>query len=293
MVCILYLEIDARLPFPRNVPIPVFQLKPNQSRWEKAVVSSLVSLILRWPFRARPYLQALLTGFAVCIGGFLAGTLGIIVTGTVVRSLGLSQAAIISVIQQNYIQVGFAVFAVFYLWLRRDSERFVRVRWPTRSDVGWILALAVVLPFVDGGVGAVFTHIGLPNLSIAVSGQTTQSLLVAQPLLWPVAFVLLYLFAAPAEELVYRGIIHGELRSAFGPPSRVILGGLLFGVMHGLVGLLTPSVTPLGALYWGLSAIAPGLLWGYAYERTNNLLVTSTAHAISWTVPLAGWLPFT
>jgi len=32
--------------------------------------------------------------------------------------------------------------------------------------------------------------------------------------------------------------------------------------------------------------VLPGLAWGFAYERTENLLVTAVTHAMVWTVTL-------
>ena len=69
------------------------------------------------------------------------------------------------------------------------------------------------------------------------------------------------------------------------------VGALTFGLLHLLSGLLTPSVGVVGALAWVAETIFPGLVWGYAYERTENLLVTSVTHAMTWTQPWAVVLP--
>ena len=94
----------------------------------------------------------------------------------------------------------------------------------------------------------------------------------------------MFIFAAPAEELVYRGIVQGTLRQSFNLAGVVVAGGLLFGLMHVLVGLVTPGVGSLGALRWGITTALPGMVWGYAYERTENLAVTAITHAMTWTV---------
>lgn len=224
-----------------------------------------------------------------CVAGFVAGVVGLFPTRAVVSLLGVGGTDVVRVVSSNYIQVGFAAFAVAYLALRRDPGRFVRVRRPTARDLAWIAGGYVLTIGAGVAFDALISAAGLPHPS---PGGGEEFRLAAHPALWPVAFVALYLFAAPAEELVYRGIVQGELRSAFGVAGCVVIGGALFGLLHLLVGLLTPAVSLAGSLFWGLSALVPGFIWGYAYERTDNLVVTSTVHAMTWTVPAHAVLPF-
>lgn len=64
------------------------------------------------------------------------------------------------------------------------------------------------------------------------------------------------------------------------------------GLLHFLTGLTTPAVSLSESFHWGISAAVPGLLWGYAYERTENLLVPAVMHAMSWTIPFSALVPF-
>lgn len=188
-----------------------------------------------------------------------------------------------SVVAGNLIQIGFAVFAIAYLLVQDDRERYVKVRSPTVEDLGWIIMIPLLLIAGSSVLSPVLTALGLPEPMPGGGGESLN--LTQRPELWPVAFVGLYLFAAPAEELVYRGILQGELRGSFGTIGVVAIGGLLFGFMHLIVGFVTPAVGIGGSIYWGISAVMPGLVWGYAYERTENILVTAVTHAMSWTVP--------
>lgn len=226
--------------------------------------------------------RAALAALGITVGSLCCGILGIVLVGATTSALGVRETAVVRVFQSNFIQVGFAAFAVLYLLRRDDRTRYLRVRWPTREDLAWIVLLPAAFALQPLVLQPVLTVAGLPHPHPGAG--TGQIALESRPLLWPVAFVGLFLFAAPAEELVYRGILQGRLRPVFDTVGVVLLGGLSFGLMHCLVGLVTPSVGLGGSLYWGLDALVPGLLWGYAYERTENLLVTAVTHAMTWTV---------
>ncbi|MXR40941.1 CPBP family intramembrane metalloprotease [Halobaculum sp. WSA2] len=243
------------------------------------------AVIERFPVGARAGVA--LSTVGICVVALLAGLVGIIAIRATVGPL-VAETAAFRVVAGNLIQVGFAGFAAVYLHRAADAERFVPVRVPTPRDVGWIAVAAFGVPIVGVAGAAVLSAVGLPE---PMPGGGHADVL-SNPALWPVAFVGLYLFAAPAEEAVFRGIVQGRLREAFGFAGTVLVSAAVFGLLHFLVGLLTPAVGFDGSLYWGLSALVPGVIWGYAYERTRNLVVTSVAHAMSWTVPFGALLPF-
>ena len=70
-----------------------------------------------------------------------------------------------------------------------------------------------------------------------------------------------------AEELLFRGIILGELNFRYSPRVVVLLQALLFGIFH---------MNPLQSLY----TFIPGLLLGIAYYQTGNLIVPIIMHMI-------------
>lgn len=245
----------------------------------------------RWPkpLGDRPRARAILDALWLCIGGFVAGLVGIIVL-SVVLPAWITDTNAFRVVAGNQIQVGFAVFGLLYLYRSSNPGRFCKIRRPTWTDLAWIVVVAPLV-FVVGKtvVTPGLNALGLPH---PIPGGGEDIALAARPTLWPVAIVGSYLFAAPAEELVYRGIIHGRLREAFGVSGVVLLGATSFGLLHFIVGLVTAAVGFGGSLYWGLSAMVPGLLWGYAYEHTDNLLVPAVMHAMSWTIPFSTLIPF-
>jgi membrane protease YdiL (CAAX protease family) len=226
--------------------------------------------------------RAALGALGICVGGFAAGVLGLFVPlDAALAALGLAGTVAGEQLSGHGIQIGFAAFGLAYLLSRDDRRRYLRLRRPTLRDFGWLVAATLAVPVLSATADAALTTAGLPADS---HGEAFA--LYEHPTALPALVVGLFLFAAPAEELVYRGLIHGRLRGAFGTGERVFLAAALFGLMHLFVGLLTPGTGFAGILRWGLTACLPGLVWGLAYERTENLAVTAVSHALTWTIPL-------
>lgn len=236
------------------------------------------------PPAVRNQLRTALGALGICIGGLATGVLGLLLFpfDAVFAGVGLAGTVAGDQLSGHKIQLGFAVFALLYLARRDSIERYVRIRKPTLTDLAWLVGIVIAVPLLATLVGHALGVIGMA----ATESHGEAFALYDHPAAIPALFVGLYLFAAPAEELVYRGLIHGRLRDAFSTRDRVLIAGVLFGLMHLLVGFLTPSTGVIGAVRWGVTACVPGIVWGLAYERTDNLTVTVVAHAISWTIPV-------
>lgn len=107
--------------------------------------------------------------------------------------------------------------------------------------------------------------------------QVTGSVLMAVPgLSWfqyqnveidMSGYTLLTVIAAPiAEEVLFRGIVYRQLRTAFSPGVSLFSMALAFGLCHG----------NLPQLYIGTFG---GLLFGYVYECTGRLWFSIVAHS--------------
>lgn len=229
-------------------------------------------------------LRTALGALAICVGALTAGVVSLLLfpLTAVLDSTGLAGTIAGEQLSGHGIQFGFAAFALLYLATWDDLGRYVRIRRPTLEDVAWLVVIVVAVPVLAGIVGHALTAVGVTTGE--PHGEAFA--LYEHPAAIPALFIGLYLFAAPAEELVYRGLIHARLRDSFSPRERILIAAALFGLMHLLVGFLTPSSGLIGAVRWGLTACVPGVVWGLAYERTDNLAVTAVAHAISWTVPV-------
>jgi membrane protease YdiL (CAAX protease family) len=226
--------------------------------------------------------------FGLATGGFLGGFAGIFVISSLITALGVAEVEAIRYLAGNQIQVGFALFAAAYLLTRDDRQGFVRVRVPSAEGVAWMVVGTPVVIYLLAGLHMITA--GAPGGAAASGGEHMQ--LTANFHLLPVALVGQLLFAAPAEEMVYRGIVHGRLRETFDTPVIVVIGGLAFGFLHLLIGLVTLSVSLTGAVLWFASSAIAGFVWGLAYERTENIVVPTVLHFAHWTVPFGTILPF-
>jgi membrane protease YdiL (CAAX protease family) len=89
-------------------------------------------------------------------------------------------------------------------------------------------------------------------------------------LLIPAAFV----FIGPGEELLFRGVVQRRLRRSFSPWVAIPAASFLFGAVHYLA--LTGSPVARLVTVGILSVIT--LIFGVAYEYTDNLVVPALIH---------------
>ncbi|NHN46531.1 CPBP family intramembrane metalloprotease [Halostella sp. JP-L12] len=75
-------------------------------------------------------------------------------------------------------------------------------------------------------------------------------------------------FVGFGEEFLFRGVLQETLTERVGPVPAIALSGLIFGVMHGSHGILAE-------VGFGVAA---GMLFGYLYYRSENLLVVALVH---------------
>jgi membrane protease YdiL (CAAX protease family) len=87
-------------------------------------------------------------------------------------------------------------------------------------------------------------------------------------------------WAPIVEEITFRGLLYGTLRTHLGVGSSALVSALIFTLPHGY------------ALTGSASVLVSGLLWALAYERTRSLLPGMFAHAANnvlstlWTVAM-------
>lgn len=235
-----------------------------------------------------PTVVVVTTTLALAIGGGIAAIFGAIVFRLAGTAIDVANSDAFTVASVG-VQLGFAAVAVGYLRVADERSRYLKVRWPTVEDIGWILILPVLLGVAGVGLNAVLSAVGVATPTTSHAVQGTAEILTNRPHLWAVAIPALYLFAAPAEELLYRGIVQGRLRPHLGTTGVVIVSGVAFGLMHAVMGLVSTTDY---VIHWIASTGVGGIIWAVVYERTENLAVTAVSHAMSWTLPFSTLLPF-
>lgn len=204
-----------------------------------------------------------LTVAALVVGNLVA--LVVLVPLLVVGG-GVSPLLLVGVSVFGVQVVGFV--GVSLLYTRRTGRRALRVRRPTGRDAVWVAGGVVAALLVAAAAGVVMTELGLePTSGLSELGELdTRIFLVLIPLS--------VLVIAPTEELLFRGVVQERLRESFGPVAGVVAASLCFGSIHFLNfgGPLAARLAPT------LAIVLVSLLFGYAYERTGNLLVPVVMH---------------
>jgi hypothetical protein len=227
-------------------------------------------------------LVGLVVGFALVIAGIGGlGALGVGVTPLVILVVSL-------VLVQG---VAFGGVALAYLTVRdrlRDLVRgpvrqtlgvdlgdrshgrgWIGVRVPGLRDLGAVgLGYGLALGFGIGGAILV-SSFGVEagsNQAAELASQDPSVLL----LLIPASFVLI----GPGEELLFRGIVQGRLRESFSAPVAVALASVIFAAVH----YVALSGSPQARLVTVAILVGPALVFGAAYELTDNLVVPSLIH---------------
>ncbi len=164
--------------------------------------------------------------------------------------------------------LAFIGVSLWYLLWRSDG--LVGLRVPTRSDL---------LLIVGGTLALIAVMLSLEILMDLLGFETAENVTIDRGQAHPELFLLLipmqFLFTGPAEELLFRGIIQGLFRRAYGIIPGILLAGAVFSLFH---------IPALGGGE-GVTAVLlilfiSGSLLGVLYEYSGNIIVPIVAHAV-------------
>ncbi len=157
--------------------------------------------------------------------------------------------------------VGFA--AIPYIAMQRQSVRPPAWRRPRAVDIGWAVLLLAASYGTIYVYTAIIEAIGADNLipssTIEAADFRATVLITAVNGLWVILIVPF------AEEMFFRRFVLGGLRLAWRTAPALIISAALFAVLHADLGSMIPF------------AII-GLLFGFAYIRSNSLTAPTIAH---------------
>lgn len=220
-----------------------------------------------WEFRLRTVTQAVLVVFVVFLSAFAVAGLGAnaLLSAGVFEQGGIRLRVALTVLQF----VGFAVGVGGYLVLT-DNRDLVRIRSPSLRDVGWATAGVVGIVFAAAAVGQLLSALGVDvaQNQVVETGRSNPRFFLY---MIPVSL----LFVGPFEELVFRGTVQGLLRRAWTSWGAILVASAMFGIVHYV------ALTGTGSrLSYIAVAATLGIILGYLYERTENLLVPAAVHGV-------------
>jgi len=176
--------------------------------------------------------------------------------------------------------VQFAALAAAVIWYGRVvREGLLRAVVPDRRAALLMAGGIVTLVAANYGISSLFTRLGFEsgtNAAVAAgAGDPTYFLIM---------IVVSIVFVGPAEELLFRGAVQGRLRASWGMWPAILAATALFGLVH------APAVSGGRAAVASavVTATILGVLLGYLYERTDNVVVPAVVHGVNNAVIFAG-----
>lgn len=212
-------------------------------------------------------LGLVVAAFIVGIGLSLVGLYGLAALGVTVQ-IGDQIPAEVSAVLSALQYVGFIGVCLWYLYWRNDADDLFSISVPGLRQVGWAVLGLVGLFVLLNILSVIITALGLTTAENAAITTGRE-----QPVLLLYMLVVTIVFVAPGEELLFRGLVQGLFRRAYGVIPGLVLASTLFGVVHYIALVGTGS----RAVYIVIAA-ALGLVLGLLYERTQNLVVPMLVH---------------
>lgn len=190
-----------------------------------------------------------------------------------------SRLGIMLFLPLNFIGLGMA--ALIYVRLAGKGWDWIDLGRPGRWDALWMVG-GVVITLIALVVIGVFAQ----ALDAEPPEQALMQLIQEDAVLILYMIAMVWLLNAPAEELVFRNVMQKRLYTAFSGVTAVVLTSLLFGVIHVLTFVFVGEEL-LDVFFPILGIFVGSLVMGYAYLRTENLLVPIVIHSLYNTFQLA------
>ena len=177
--------------------------------------------------------------------GVIAAFASIIIVDPLVGIIGTEWNLLGELLQGYIVQPGFGLVAACYIWWRDDYNPLDRIQTPSVEGIAWIGFIPIGYEMAVRAVTPLLPILGLSHG--AHDGTATWQVLLQHPEIIVPGLVIMFGVMAPMEEILYRGVVHDALEPAIGSPGRVVIGGLLFGVIHlflsgGIVSMLLTSI---------------------------------------------------
>lgn len=208
-------------------------------------------------------------GFAVSL---VPAAIGAIALGRLGYGLDSSAFVVVSLVASA---IGFGVVGTAY------AERWLHgipLVVPNSRDLRWVAV---------GTVGSLVLSLGLQLIYEALAGPAGAALvtnaIVSDPGFAAVYAVVSLVVVAPGEEILFRGAIQNRLVHTFHPNVAIVGASVLFAAPH-FFNIVGAGVT---GLFAAVTIFLVSLIWGTAFERTNNLTVPILIHGL-YNAGLAG-----
>lgn len=170
--------------------------------------------------------------------------------------------------------IGLGLTAAAYLIMTEREFSFIRLKFPTLKEVGFAVAGVFAMFAALLAIGVIIDTLGAD-----AAEHGTVETIQKDPNLALYMAVLSIIAIGPAEETLFRGVIQTRLKNSFSVWGAIISTNIIFALVH---------IPAYGGLGSGAQELATtlvilftiSLVFGWLYERTNNLFVPMFTHGL-------------
>jgi hypothetical protein len=224
----------------------------------------------------RTHIRAVGGAFVVVVLALMVARVAISLGTPLIAAIGLAQEGALWLTLRSAFQfIGFGVAGISYLFITNRMD-FVPIRWPTRADLKWIGGGLLGLIGMYVAITAIFGALGISGAESVIVTQGSD-----QPIYFLYLIPLSILLVGPTEELIFRGLVQGLFREAYGWRVAIVVASAVFAVPHYGSYIGEDLFATLATL--SVVLILGGVL-GLVYEKSRNLLVPAVVHGLFNTI---------
>jgi len=170
--------------------------------------------------------------------------------------------------------VGLGLTAAAYLTVTDREFSFIRLRFPSLKDIGFAVAGVLTMFVALIAIGIIVDTLGAD-----AAEHGTVETIQKDPTLALYMAALSIIAIGPAEETLFRGVIQTRLKESFSLWGAIVSTNVIFALVHiPAYGGLNSGAQELATTLVILFTIS--LVFGWLYERTNNLFVPMFTHGL-------------
>lgn len=169
--------------------------------------------------------------------------------------------------------VGMGLGGWMYLKWSDKGLSYIAIEYPDKGSVVQTIVVftgCITLLLVGGVLSSVFNiPVGESSLINELRGDRVAILLMIG---------VVFLFNAPAEEFLFRGILQERLSEVFDVKNSIVISSVVFAVVH-VPGYLY-IVSPTEMIYPMVMIFSASVILGIGYWYTKNIVVVIGAHGL-------------
>ena len=149
------------------------------------------------------------------------------------------------------------VFCIAYVF-KWETKKRLKINYISLKSIAIVIALAILANFAIQSVQFLFPESMRDVMADAFQSDFSDGKGI-------VSFLAIVVFAPFSEELLFRGLLFGELKSSTNLYVAGVLQALLFGIVH-------------GNIIWGLIAFLSALFYVFLLERCDSIFAPIIGH---------------